>query len=552
MPDENTKLFNRALMRLSRRSEKVDPERLVKTFVNVGPLFDLLSIVDHQIVFGRRGTGKTHALQYLVETVRANNDSGSYSDLSSLGSSGGIYSDHEIPLAERATRLLVDALLDIQENLFETFVDRAEEFDLSQTGPLLDALIEAVTTVRVIGTVEQESGEKATLNKKTSIGGGAEVSGISLKGSLSSSLAEDYSVETTGRRKAIGVEKYVIHFGAVRRVLEQIAGIVFPRKIWIILDEWSSVPLELQPYLADLLRRSIFPIRNITVKIAAIEFRTRLQLQTSPGDYIGIELGADASADVNLDDFMVFDNDQDRTRAFFRELFHKHLMASDLIAGTPEAECSPEQMITTAFTQATAFDELVRAAEGVPRDAIHIASLSAQYAQSDKISVPYVRKAAKNWYQTGKESAVQSRAKAMSLLHWIVDKVIGERRARAFMLKSNVRHPLIEDLFDARVLHVLKRGVSTHDEPGTRYDAYKLDYGCYIDLVSTSRSPQGLFEVVPAGEEAGFVEVPKDDYRSIRRAILDLAEFDRVDMNRENLVKIDTGNKQIPTEHEAG
>ena len=224
---------------------------------------------------------------------------------------------------------------------------------------------------------------------------------------------------------------------------------------------------------------------------------------------------------------MVFDNDQERARSFFKLLFHKHLLATEFLAGTPAAEFSPEQMIAATFTQVPAFDELVRAAEGVPRDAIHIASLAAQYAQSEKISVPHVRRAAKNWYQTGKEAAVQSRESAMNLLHWIVDKVIGERRARAFMLRSNVRHPLIEDLFDARVLHVLKRGVSTHDEPGARYDAYKLDYGCYIDLVSTSRAPQGLFEVVGQSDDVGFVEVPTDDYRSIRRAILDIGVFDR-------------------------
>lgn len=527
MTQDITVLINRAFMGLSRRAEKADPSTLVQTFVNVGPLFNLLSIVDHQIIFGRRGTGKTHALQFLTETVRTQGNIASYSDLSNLGSSGGIYSDPNIPLAERATRLLVDALSDIHENIHENFVEKAEIYDLSQTTPMLDELAEAISSVHVVGTVEQESIGKVSLSKKLSQGCGAEASGSSLKASFSFASAEDGSLEKSGRRKIVGVEKHTVHFGAVRRILDQIAQIILPNRMWIVFDEWSSIPLDLQPYLADLLRRSIFPVRNITVKIAAIEYRTRLQQQTSQGDYIGIEVGADASADVNLDDFMVFDNDQGRARTFFQALFHKHLLASDVLKGTAAAEYSPTQMIAAAFTQVPAFDELVRAAEGVPRDAIHIASLAAQYAQSEKVSVPHVRKAAKNWYQTGKEAAVKSRESAMALLHWIIDSVIGVRSARAFMLRSNIRHPLIEALFDARVLHVLKRGVSTHDEPGVRYDAYKLDYGCYIDLVSTTRAPRGLFEVAEESEEAGFVEVPKDDYRSIRRAILDIVEFHR-------------------------
>ena len=46
----------------------------------------------------------------------------------------------------------------------------------------------------------------------------------------------------------------------------------------------------------------------------------------------------------------------------------------------------------------------------------------------------------------------------------------------------------------SRLLHILKRNSSSHDEPGIRCDAYKLDYGCYVDLMATTRAPQGLFE----------------------------------------------------------
>jgi len=110
------------------------------------------------------------------------------------------------------------------------------------------------------------------------------------------------------------------------------------------------------------------------------------------------------------------------------------------------------------------------------------------------------------------------------LLHWIIEEVIAHRRARAFLLPSHQRHPLIETLFDSRLLHVLKKNISSNENPGARYDVYKLDYGCYVDLITSSRAPAGL---LPAGDEnsAEYVDVPPDDYRSIRRAILDLAAF---------------------------
>ena len=43
MPDTQNVIINRALMRLSRRSEKADPKKLVQTFVDSGSLFTLLS-----------------------------------------------------------------------------------------------------------------------------------------------------------------------------------------------------------------------------------------------------------------------------------------------------------------------------------------------------------------------------------------------------------------------------------------------------------------------------------------------------------------------------
>lgn len=58
--------INSALMKLLRRAEgATSSELLVETFVDAGPLFTLLSSPDHQIAYGRRGTGKTHALIYL-------------------------------------------------------------------------------------------------------------------------------------------------------------------------------------------------------------------------------------------------------------------------------------------------------------------------------------------------------------------------------------------------------------------------------------------------------------------------------------------------------
>jgi hypothetical protein len=90
--------------------------------------------------------------------------------------------------------------------------------------------------------------------------------------------------------------------------------------LWLLIDEWSEVPPELQPFLADLLRRAVLPTR-ITVKIAAIEQRTRLLIPEPEVGNIGLELGADVAAAINLDDYMVFDNDEAKAVASSRLSF---------------------------------------------------------------------------------------------------------------------------------------------------------------------------------------------------------------------------------------
>jgi len=529
MAEQTNAVLNRAFMGLARRAERVDRGRLVDTFVDVGPLFTLLSSVDHQVIFGRRGTGKTHVLNYLSASRAEEGDVVVYVDLSNIGSTGGIYSDQNIPITERATRLLVDTLLAVHDTLFAYFVDKAEELDLSRTGPLLDRFADSITQVRVVGEVETQEGKAETHAQESSTGARAKIALKSIEigaESFSKDTSTNTASTSVGRK---GREQHTVHFGATRKIWEEMTGIISPRSVWLLLDEWSSVPIELQPYLADLVRRSIFPVRGVVTKIAAIEQRSSFSFPQEKGNYVGIEVGADAAADINLDDFMVFDNDASRARNFYKSLIFKHLQATETFRKSALGIDSEVAFLRSAFTQVNTFDELVRAAEGVPRDAINIVIQAAQYAGNNPVAVEDIRRAANAWYQRDKEGAVKEKESAKALLHWIIEEVIGVRRARAFLLGTDATDELIEALFDARVLHVLKKNISTHDEPGKRFDVYKLDYGCYVNLISTARSPEGLFQLDNENDDgqAQFIEVPPDDYRAIRRAILRLDEFYR-------------------------
>ena len=514
---------NLAFLRIAKRAERQDDEVLRRTFVDYGSLLDVLASVDHQVIFGRRGTGKTHLLTVFRQRKAEAGELAIQIDMRNLGSAGGIYADPSFSVPQRATRLLIDVLATIHGLLLEQAIEHDGPINLGTAGKALDEFFDAHRSVRVVGETTVESAVSAE-------SAGTAEAKLGLSASAAPSLAGEVkevqaTKDTVAAKKVVkGQEVLRVNFGSVGSALRKVVDTLPGSRLWILIDEWSEVPLDLQPLLADLFRRAILPTKGVTVKIAAIEQRTKMLIPDKAVGNIGIEIGPDVSSAINLDDHMVFENDEQRAVAFFRALVYAHVKLT--LEGEGIAPPRDERdLISMGFTQANAFEEVVRACEGVPRDAIHILSQAAQRAQDEAISIAEVRRAAQQWYQASKDAAVSAYDDAKRLLLWIVDRVIRERQAKAFLLEAGTRDPLIDFLYDERVLHVLRKGMSAKDSPGKRFTVYGIDYGCYVDLINTARAPRGVLDL---GDEQGseFIgTVPKTDLRSIRRCVLDLPEF---------------------------
>jgi hypothetical protein len=510
---------NRGLARIARRADQKSDEHLRQTFVDSG-ITAALDMPDHQVLFGRRGTGKTHALRYLQGQREAAGDVAVYLDLRVVGSPEGLFGGEPLAATERTGRLLVDLLSQLHDELLTRVID---DDDLLANNALLhglDDLVRGITTVRVdVRSIETENTSSDTASSNSGVG-------LTIGASPSLQLRSDDGTTsqfaTRRRETADGPERVRINFTDVAQALRRIGTQLGERRLWLFLDEWSSVPQAIQPLLGEFLVRCVLPLRTVTVKIAAIEQQTTFRSELGDGQMVGIELGADVTANVNLDDFMVFEQSEDRSRNFFRDLLTAHLLSD---ADARDAVESPGGIIAHGFRDRRAFDELVRAAEGVPRDAINIASKAALSAADKKISVDDVRGASQAWFTSDKEAALRSHDDASSLLRWIIDEVIRGKQARGFLVNQRQSQDgLLLALFDARVLHVVRRGYSAQDVPGERFDVWVIDYGAYVDLISTKYAPKGVLLVGPE-DNPEWVEVPPHDLRAIRRAILDLERF---------------------------
>ncbi|MEU6828686.1 hypothetical protein ABZ894_08520 [Nocardia beijingensis] len=515
--------LNRAFNQIPKRAEKQEGPQLHETFVDSG-VVDVINIIDHQVIYGRRGTGKTHALSYLGSEVALEGDLALYIDLRTIGSANGLLNPQSAPISERAARLLVDLLGQLHESLLNIVLEDGELIEDGWFVEKADNLLSAITTVRVSGEVERVSEAENKNGNKAGATVEAKFAPFAVSGKLNSdSSSEDRDMWREVRK---GEEQINLNFSDVAKALRDLGNALSSRRIWLLLDEWSSVPRDLQPFLAHFLTRCVLPVQKFTVKIAAIEQQSNFRTQVD-GAMIGIELGADMGAHVSLDDFLVFEGNQDRARAFFSGLFEKQLQSIAATSRNARLEGSLNNFVAAGFTDRRAFDELVRAAEGVPRDALYIAAKAAMKAGENKISVAMIREATRDWYHGDKMNSIASLSHARELLEWIITEVIRGKRARAFLVNSSdARDGLLLALFDARVLHILRRGYSAQDQPGERFDIWGIDYGAYVDLIHTQSAPLGMLPLEIDGVESYVdVDVPMQDHRAIRRAILDLQDF---------------------------
>ena len=502
---------------IAQRAERSTNQKLQESFVDVGSIFKLVSKEDNQIVFGRRGTGKTHLLKVLYSELRASHSTCVYLDMRMLGSTGGIFSDSNLPQANRAARLLCDTLCEIHGNLLKQVLS-SDIIDQSILIPLLDEFIELSTTIEVEGAVGYEISDSYAQSKKHS-----SANQLSIKPNLRSSDTSNVNSSNNYTKKFKTSDTRKVHFGSITKVLNKVIEYLPNGRLWVLIDEWSEVPLDLQPYLAEMLKRCFSPITTSTIKIAAVVQRSKFNDVGSSGVKFGMEVGADISARLNLDDFLVLDDGNEKSINFFKELIFKHIKSVDADGICPE---TPDLMIKELFTQQSNFIEFVRAAEGVPRDAIHILGDSALKSADKPISILNIREAARDWFNRNKVDSLTGMKELIELLDWILNEVIGKRSSRGFLIDQKQNSALIDQLYDARIIHLIKKGISAKNLPGKRFDLYSIDYGCYAELMSTSQKPTALLTEAE-GSEIISLTVPLINHRVIRNSILDLELFNK-------------------------
>jgi hypothetical protein len=510
-------LIQKSVANIKQRSEKQrDIQKSIDSFVDLGVIAQIAT-ENSQIVYGRRGTGKTHLFNYLgAELEKDPSSRVVYVDCRTLGSSTQ-FTDLALPMEHRCLALFKDILVEVHNALLERIIEnptsRANEV-LDNLSQLADAVTKPISEQRV-GTVSSKV--------QSSTEGTANI-GFSLKpsevgGTAGSQTKSNLTTEKNVAEVVTYSDKVV--FPAISGLLKTIckdSGVI----LYVLLDEWSSLPIDIQPYLAEFLKRGFLPANTITVKIASLEYRSNFSMKSPTFGILGLEVGADIATGMDLDDHYVFDRNKDVVAKAFANILFNHIkseLPEDYLAAKYGVTDS-DKFVTTFFTNSTtSFQELARAAEGVARDLINIftnAFFTSQRKGHGKIEKKTITEAARQWFEQDKARELPT--ELTEALQRVMAEVIGKKKARSFMVPRELeRDELLQKLFDARVVHLVMRGYADKDNPGLRYNIYTLDYGTYVSLLGTSKSPDGFEESEVTDPD--FV-VPFDDRRSIRRIVL--------------------------------
>jgi hypothetical protein len=503
LPDDWKQQWRDATRNLTYRAEAL--EDASASFAETAFL-EMIMVKRNQVIFGRRGTGKTHLLRRAYDGYNTEYDRYRTVPIFLNGSSlrqsaSSTMADPEI----EALSLYVEILGRMTEQLHQFITkrldlgvwDRLVGGEQSAKARRAKQLVTELATmiqageVRVMpaGEVSEETKSLQEASAEVAAGLGIELSDPKKLGwELTAKIKGSEKTSKTGLRTLTLKGRVILPFSEVSRALDELLGILQGSSLVLLLDEWSDVSrhLESQPYLADMLKRTLASADGMHVKLACIPMRTMLATQISEEHPIpiGYEIGNDIFADVDLDRAAYVENDVAMILPFYLTLLKKHIGRRFLAASEMGPGDFEKFVFAEVFNDVEVFSELCQAAACVPREFLQLyqnASSLAELAGQTKLGMGDVRRASKSIYEDKKDK-VRVDSPAIALHNGIYKSVVVPHSTYLFLVpESLVFDTRMQILWTERLIHKLPY---TYEDPETltTYVYFQMDHGRCVTI----------------------------------------------------------------------
>lgn len=513
--------FLNALGSIKLRVEKQDDEaEILRIFVPYIS-FSVLATPNTQIIYGRNGTGKTHFFKAFYQYSQQNYEKEKiipiYIDFRDLELGPVLPSVDLNDLILRFYRQFINKLIDILEEFSDNVITtslleklfRGESANRRKKIDENVQMLHSLLNLEEIDELVKEYVRKVELEKEGSsrIGG---QSGISTKVSLTK---PDVQVGSSFEMAAEKIEKdketielvyrglAVINYESIRNGLEDIIELCGAKGIVILVDEWSSISLSIQPLLAEMIRKTLSMSEKIILKIAGLKFFTQTSSVIDPPERIGFQSGIDIFVLADLDELLNFDLNNDAVKDFLTLVAYKHI-GQDLPAIEKTSLNDFEDYICNElFENEFAYYEVVRSSEGNPRDFLTILSTCAAVAKNDiesKITINQAINTASRHFTQNKAPEILANPNANHLYQNIYKNVVKNRQKLFLISKDKAeRDKRLQELWHYRFIHLVSTNYQLVDEEGipNEYFVYSIDYGKLLALRVHSRGEKILDDI---------------------------------------------------------
>jgi len=494
----------------------------------------------NQLICGRRGTGKTHVLGTMNELINK-----SKNQMSLYVSMGEIFinppakklkendsfdsSQHATDIFNSFIFLLIDRLSQVVNKKYlinSNIPDLTKKKTKEALVALMDTVNDGVMIKRILNYEEQSE----------DIYGEAEKKEWSLKFDVSADItksnfgvsyddSEDRESSKKNSKKGIYDAQVVPDIPKIRTLIKYIVELLHLDNIYILIDEWMQIDktarLNVQPYLAELLKRCFFNERKISVKIATIWNETDLYAREDVKTSRGLQLGEDIVMGNDLDSFFV--NEWDSLDGFFKELLFKRLLSrEDHFYDFKLKDGSiSDNFIIELFDSIDNFRELILASHGIPREFIkifHKCAINIDCKFEDRaIDTRAIRKAAREIYLTEKRKRIDKLSFAFKQFEKI--NLYMEKKGNRFFYIDNysAKHSLsLRKLVDEKLIHPIPSALIQR-EFRDKFKSYFIDYGNYIDWYESDSTKDNI--PLPQSLVPPTIKII-DDY------VIDITEFE--------------------------
>lgn len=450
--DESTKRLLSLIRDSFRVRKNHDP-----VYVDIGDHLARISAAQHQILFGRRGSGKSCLMVHYLNKAR-------HADVLPIYILADEYKKLTYP------DILVRLLIHIEEELLKSRSVLRRAFTRST------ALKRSLASIRALLAAPHRADVVEDRKHSTSKSMGAQVIDMgATKASVEHRVASATERTSTFKEEKLEALERGLH-DHKQAIDEFISKSQFSRSC-ILLDDFYLLPRPWQPDIIDYLHR-LLRDTHLYLKVSTI--RHRSTLSRNHPQTIGVELSQDVE-EINLDRTL---DDVVATQGYLASMFNQ--MGQKV--GISE--------VATSHFGRDALQALVLASGGVPRDFLNIfvnaveAAVNAGHAK--RLTPKWVwNGAGRLTYQTKlghlREDADEATPGIERVFVDLVRFCLKEKSKTTFLVSQEdaqhfpEQHDVVQQLMDLKLIHVVEPDTSAASGRQGRYEAYALDFSLFME-----------------------------------------------------------------------